>query len=224
MIAAVVTTAAVAAVSAFVPAIPIEAYLVAAITTTGADPVALGIAAGLGQTAGKLVTFLAARGVIRSSRLRRSLQRRTGPPGAGPPGAGPPGAGPPGAGPPGAGPADGSPPGRAWARGRRRIAVARERMAAASSRAVPSALRRWSRAAARSAKAASQQLIILLDRPAVAAPTVFLSALLGIPPLLLTSVYAAGTHMSAATFGTVCLAGRSIRFIAIALVPPLVMN
>jgi len=209
MIAAVVTTAAVAAVSAFVPAIPIEAYLVAAITTTGADPVALGIAAGLGQTAGKLVTFLAARGVIRSSRLRRSLQRRTGPPGAGPPGAGP---------------ADGSPPGRAWARGRRRIAVARERMAAASSRAVPSALRRWSRAAARSAKAASQQLIILLDRPAVAAPTVFLSALLGIPPLLLTSVYAAGTHMSAATFGTVCLAGRSIRFIAIALVPPLVMN
>jgi len=214
MIAAVVTTAAVAAVSAFVPAIPIEAYLVAAITTTGADPVALGIAAGLGQTAGKLVTFLAARGVIRSSRLRRSLQRRTGPPGAGPPGAGP----------PGAGPADGSPPGRAWARGRRRIAVARERMAAASSRAVPSALRRWSRAAARSAKAASQQLIILLDRPAVAAPTVFLSALLGIPPLLLTSVYAAGTHMSAATFGTVCLAGRSIRFIAIALVPPLVMN
>src|SRR6185295_20104548 len=99
MIAAVVTTAVVAAVSAFVPAIPIEAYLVAAITTTGADPVALGIAAGLGQTAGKLVTFLAARGVIRSSRLRRSLQRRTGPPGAGPPGAGP---------------ADGSPPGRAW--------------------------------------------------------------------------------------------------------------
>ena len=58
MIAAVVTTAAVAAVSAFVPAIPIEAYLVAAVTTTGTDPVALGIAAGLGQTAGKLLTFL----------------------------------------------------------------------------------------------------------------------------------------------------------------------
>ena len=209
MIAALATTAAVSAASAFVPAIPIEAYLVAAVTTTGADPVALGIAAGLGQTAGKLVTFLAARGVIRSSRLRRSLQRRTGPPGAEPPRAEP---------------TNGSPPGRAWARNRRRIAVARERMAAASSRAVPSALRRWSRAAARSAKAASQQLIILLDRPAVAAPTVFLSALLGIPPLLLTSVYAAGTHMSAATFGTVCLAGRSIRFIAIALVPPLVMN
>nr|BFE74769.1 hypothetical protein GCM10020092_080700 [Actinoplanes digitatis] len=51
MIAAFVTTAAVAAVSAFVPAIPIEAYLVAAVTTTGTDPVALGIAAGLGQTA-----------------------------------------------------------------------------------------------------------------------------------------------------------------------------
>jgi hypothetical protein len=35
--------------------------LVAVITTTGTDPVALGIAAGLGQTAGKLLTFLAAR-------------------------------------------------------------------------------------------------------------------------------------------------------------------
>jgi membrane protein YqaA with SNARE-associated domain len=204
MIAAVVTTAAVAAVSAFVPAIPIEAYLVAAITTTGADPVALGIAAGLGQTAGKLVTFLAARGVIRSSRLRRSRQRRTDPPGAGP--------------------TESSPLRRVWARTRRRVAVARERLAAAVSRAVPSALRRWSRAAARSAGAASKRLIILLDRPAVAGPTVFLSALLGIPPLLVTSVYAAGTHMSAATFGVVCLAGRSVRFIAIALIPEMVIN
>jgi hypothetical protein len=69
MIAALVTTAAVALASAFVPAIPIEAYLVAAIATTGTDPVALGVAAGLGQTAGKLLTFLAARGFIRSSRL-----------------------------------------------------------------------------------------------------------------------------------------------------------
>ncbi|RSM47477.1 hypothetical protein DMB66_47870 [Actinoplanes sp. ATCC 53533] len=204
MIAAVVTTAAVAALSAVVPAIPIEAYLVAAITTTGADPVALGIAAGLGQTAGKLVTFLAARGVIRSSRLRRSLRQRTGPTGAGP--------------------AEGSRLGRAWARTRRRVAVARERMTAALSRAVPPALGRWSRAAARSVSAASKRLIILLDRPVVAAPTVFLSALLGIPPLLVTSVYAAGTPMSAATFGVVCLAGRSIRFIAVALAPHLFMN
>jgi membrane protein YqaA with SNARE-associated domain len=204
MIAAFVTTAAVAAVSAFVPAIPIEAYLVAAITTTGADPVAMGIAAGLGQTAGKLVTFLAARGVIRSSRLRRSLAGHTGPPGSGSP--------------------ESSPLGRAWARARRRLAVARERLAAAVSRAVPPALGRWSRAAARSAGAASKRLIILLDRPAVAGPTVFLSALLGIPPLLVTSVYAAGTRMSAATFGVVCFAGRSVRFIAIALIPEMVVN
>jgi membrane protein YqaA with SNARE-associated domain len=204
MIAAIVTTAAVAAVSAFVPAIPIEAYLVAAITTTGADPVALGIAAGLGQTAGKLVTFLAARGVIRSSRLRRSLAGHTGPPGSGPP--------------------ESSPLGRAWAGTRRRVAVARERLAAAVSRAVPPALGRWSRAAARSVRAASKRLIILLDRPAVAGPTVFLSALLGVPPLLVTSVYAAGTHMSAATFGVVCLAGRSVRFVAIALIPEVVIN
>jgi membrane protein YqaA with SNARE-associated domain len=204
MIAAVVTTAAVAAASAFVPAIPIEAYLVAVITTTGTNPVALGIATGLGQTAGKLLTFLAARGVIRSSRLRRWLGRRTGRPGSGS--------------------ADGSPPRRAWAGTRRRLAVARERVAAALSRTVPPALGRWSRAAARSVSAASNRLIILLDRPVVAAPTVFLSALLGMPPLLVTSVYAAGTRMSAATFGAICLAGRSIRFIAIALVPQLVMN
>ncbi|GID97628.1 hypothetical protein ACFQFC_12715 [Amorphoplanes digitatis] len=204
MIAAFVTTAAVAAVSAFVPAIPIEAYLVAAVTTTGTDPVALGIAAGLGQTAGKLLTFLAARGVIRSSRLRRSLGRRTGAPGSGS--------------------ADGSPSRRTWARTRRRVAATRERLAAALNRAVPPALRRWSRAATRYVGVASKRLIVLLDRPVVAAPTVFLSALLGVPPLLLTSVYAAGTHMSAATFGAVCLVGRSIRFIAIALVPELVMN
>jgi hypothetical protein len=53
MIAAVVTTAAVAPASAFVPAIAIEVYLVVVITTTGTDPAALGVAAGLGQTAGK---------------------------------------------------------------------------------------------------------------------------------------------------------------------------
>src|SRR4029453_17721832 len=112
------------AASAFVPAIPIEAYLIAVITTTGADPVALGIAAGLGQTAGKLLTFLAARGVIRSSWLRRWLGRRTGRPGSGP--------------------AGGSPPRRAWARTRRRLVVAGERMAAALRCAVPPALERWS--------------------------------------------------------------------------------
>jgi hypothetical protein len=84
---------------------------------------------------------------------------------------------------------------------------------------VPPALGRWSRAGARSANAPSKRLIALLDRPVVAAPTVFLSALVGIPPLLATSVYAAGTHMTAATFGAICLLGRSIRVIAIALAP-----
>ena len=204
MIAAVVTTAAVAAASALVPAIPIEAYLVGVITTTGADPVALGVAAGLGQTVGKLLTFLAARGVIRSSRLRRWLQRRT----AGP----------------GSGSAEGSPSHRAWPSTRGRLLAARERVAAILGRALPSALVRWARAAARSTGAASKRLIVLLDRPVVAAPTVFLSAFIGIPPLLVTSVYAAGTRMSAATFGTTCLVGRSLRFIAIALLPQLVMN
>ena len=106
MIAAVVTTAAVPAASAVVPAIPIEAYLFGVITTTGTDPVAIGIAAGLGQTAGKLLTFLAARGIIRSSRLRRWLGQRTGRPGSEV--------------------ADGSPSHRTWARTRGRLAVARE--------------------------------------------------------------------------------------------------
>jgi membrane protein YqaA with SNARE-associated domain len=97
-------------------------------------------------------------------------------------------------------------------------------MAAALKCVVPPALRRWSRAAARSARAGSNRLKTLLDRPVVAAPTVFLSALVGMPPVLVTSVYAAGTHMSAATFGAICLLGRSVRFIAIALVPQSVMN
>ncbi len=204
MIAAVLTTAAVAVASAFVPAIPIEAYLVAAVTTTGTDPVALGIAAGLGQAAGKLLTFLAARGVIRSSRLRRSMGRHAGPPESGS--------------------AESSPLRRTWTRLRRRVSMARERMVAALSRAVPPALGRWSGAAARSASTLSKRLIALLDRPVVAAPTVFLSALLGLPPLLVTSVYAARTQMSAATFGVVCFVGRSIRFIAIALVPQWVVH
>jgi membrane protein YqaA with SNARE-associated domain len=204
MIAIVVTTAAVAAASAFVPAIPIEAYLVGVITTTGADPVAMGIAAGLGQTAGKLLTFLAARGVIRSSWLRRWLGRRTVRPGSGS--------------------ADGSPSRRAWVGTRRCLAPARECVAAGLGRAIPPALMRWSKAVARSVGAASKRLIVLLDRPVVAAPTVFLSALIGIPPLLVTSVYAARTPMPAVTFGAICLVGLSIRFIAIALLPQLVMN
>jgi membrane protein YqaA with SNARE-associated domain len=44
------------------------------------------------------------------------------------------------------------------------------------------------------------------------------------PPLLVTSVYAAGTQMSAATFRAVCLIGRSVRFIAITLVPQSIQN
>ena len=44
------------------------------------------------------------------------------------------------------------------------------------------------------------------------------------PPLLMTSVYAAATRMPAVTFGAICLIGRLIRFIAIALLPQLVLN
>jgi membrane protein YqaA with SNARE-associated domain len=205
MIAAVVSTAAIAVASAFVPAIPMEASLIAAVTTTGTDPVALGIAAGLGQAAGKLLTFLAARGVIRSRRLRRSTGRRAGPPDAGS--------------------AESPPLRRIWDRLGKRVSMARERMAAAVRRAVPPSLGRRSRAVARSVRSVSKRLIALLDRPVVAAPTLFLSALVGLPPLLVTTVYAAArTQMSAATFGAVCFVGRSIRFIAIALAPQWIVN
>jgi membrane protein YqaA with SNARE-associated domain len=74
---AVLAAAAVGLLSAFLPFTPAEPYLIAAVATTGAPPVALGVAAAAGQTAGKLVIFLGARGAIRSPWLQRRLSRRT---------------------------------------------------------------------------------------------------------------------------------------------------
>jgi hypothetical protein len=91
-------------------------------------------------------------------------------------------------------------------------------------------LQAWSRKRARKPKrfvwlrSANRRLIALLDRPALATTVVFLSAALGLPPLLLVSVYAARTPMSAITFTAVCLLGRAIRFALIALAPRLVIG
>jgi membrane protein YqaA with SNARE-associated domain len=70
-------------VSAVVPAVPIEPYLVGLVATTSYAAVPLGLAAAVGQTAGKLLIFLGVRGAVRS----RWLRRRAGPtPEAAPPG------------------------------------------------------------------------------------------------------------------------------------------
>ena len=74
---AVLAAAAVGLLSAFLPFTPVEPYLIAAVATTGAAPVALGLAAAAGQTAGKVLIFLGARGAIRSPWLQRRLSRRT---------------------------------------------------------------------------------------------------------------------------------------------------
>lgn len=71
MIAAYLGAVIAGAVSAFSPVTPVEPYLVAVMSTTGCQPVPLGIAAALGQTAGKVAMFLVARGTLRSARLRR---------------------------------------------------------------------------------------------------------------------------------------------------------
>ena len=75
MIAAL-AAAAVGLLSAFLPFTPAEPYLIAAVATTGAPPVALGVAAAAGQTAGKTLIFLGTRGAIRSPWLQRRLSRR----------------------------------------------------------------------------------------------------------------------------------------------------
>lgn len=74
---AVLAAATVGLLSAFLPFTPAEPYLIAAVAMTGAPPVALGMAAAAGQTAGKVLIFLGARGAIRSPRLQRRLSKRT---------------------------------------------------------------------------------------------------------------------------------------------------
>ncbi|MFI5497371.1 hypothetical protein [Actinoplanes sp. NPDC051859] len=72
---AVLGAALVGFLSALLPFTPAEPYLIAAVTTTSAPAVALGMAAAAGQTAGKIVMFLAVRGAIRSPWLQHRLNR-----------------------------------------------------------------------------------------------------------------------------------------------------
>ncbi|HYN94421.1 MAG TPA: hypothetical protein VES42_11285 [Pilimelia sp.] len=77
MIGAWLSAAGVALVSAFVPVVPIEPYLLGVVAVTGHGAVGLGIAAGIGQTLGKLLIFLGARGTLRSQALQRWLAKHT---------------------------------------------------------------------------------------------------------------------------------------------------
>lgn len=71
MIAAYLGALIAGAVSAFSPVTPVEPYLIGVMSTTGCEPVPLGLAAAVGQTAGKLVLLLVVRGTLRSAWLRR---------------------------------------------------------------------------------------------------------------------------------------------------------
>jgi membrane protein YqaA with SNARE-associated domain len=68
----------------------------------------------------------------------------------------------------------------------------------------------------RPVRVAMRRLTALMDRPALTAPMVFVSAVSSLPPLLATSVYAARTRVPAPLFGLACLLGRAVRFTALA--------
>lgn len=72
----VLAAAAVGLLSAFLPFVPAEPYLIAAVATTGAPPLAVGLAVAVGQTVGKILIFLGARGAFRSPWLRRRLAKK----------------------------------------------------------------------------------------------------------------------------------------------------
>ncbi|MFG3342493.1 hypothetical protein [Glycomyces sp. NPDC048151] len=186
MIAACLTAALTALVSAFFPVTPVEPYLVALAATTDYSPVALGVAAAVGQTVGKTTLFLGVRGALHSARLRSwvdAVEER---------------------------------------RERRRACAASDPEPARSGPGT--AVRERLRAPLAPLWAIGRKLLRLLDRPALAAPILLLSATTGLPPLMATSVCAAGTRISLPLFVAACLVGRSVRFVAIAYAPQLVLG
>jgi hypothetical protein len=150
------TTVLLGFVVAIVPVFPIEPYVVAMAATTHGWAVPIGLAAGLGQAAGKTVVLLGARGVVKAAWIQRLI-------------------------------------------------------------------RRWSKPASSRAGFIAR-VTAGLDRPVLAAPIVLLAAGTGIPPLAIVVFYAAKTRMSWLLFFLVALAGRSLYFTAIALVPSLFTN
>lgn len=79
---------------------------------------------------------------------------------------------------------------------------------------------RWSRPPSSSGRFV-RRVGAALDRPGIAAPIVLLSAGTGVPPLTIVVLYAARTRMAWPLFLLLTLAGRSVYFSAIALVPSL---
>jgi membrane protein YqaA with SNARE-associated domain len=154
-------------VSAFLPLLPVEPYVVgaAAINRETALPVAL--AAGVGQTIGKSLIFLAARGSLRADWLRGWVERR-------------------------------------------RAAQAVKQAEPAGPPRRFARLIRWLKAPT-----------ALLKRETVAVPVILLSAVVGIPPLLITTFYVAAANTRLVVFMASCLVGRCTRFVALALLPGL---
>jgi membrane protein YqaA with SNARE-associated domain len=187
VIAACLTAALTALVSAFFPITPVEPYLLALAAATEYSPIALGVAAAVGQTIGKTTLFLGARGAFRSARLRRWVEAAE------------------------------------ERRDRRRASAAREDVATGSGTASTATDVRVRRGPFAALIATGRRLLALLDRPSLAVPILLLSATTGLPPLMATSIYAAGTRINLPLFVAACLVGRSIRFIAIAYAPQLVL-
>ncbi|SDL75513.1 hypothetical protein SAMN05216298_5071 [Glycomyces sambucus] len=179
MIAAYLSTLVTAFVSAFVPITPIEPYLIGVAAVTGYGPVGLGLTAAVGQTAGKTVIFLGARGVFRSGRVQRWVAR---------------------------------------------VSEHRRRKRVVNADQPVSALRQRIRALGVPLRTAAAMLTALLEKPALTLPILLLSAFVGLPPLLATSIYIAGTPMRTPVFATVCFTGRAARFIVIAFGPQLILG
>ncbi|WP_205325981.1 hypothetical protein [Glycomyces sp. YM15] len=219
MIPACLSAALTAFVSAFFPITPVEPYLVALAAATGYSPIALGVAAAVGQTIGKTTLFLGARGAIRSTRLRQWLEaakRRRGRQRAARCAEA-------AVAPTAAVEAPANPAAESGA-GRTAAESGTARTAVDTDTAAGPAVRGRRTGPFAALVATGRRLLTLLDRPALAAPVLLLSATTGFPPLMATSICAAGTRINLPLFVAACLIGRSVRFIAIAYAPQLVLS
>lgn len=202
MIEAGIATFLMAFASAFIPAVPVEPYLIGAATVTGQGALLLGVTAGAGQTTGKALMLLGLRGTLRSTRLRRWLERHT---------------------------ARFAPEPEPAAAAATTVAVAPSGpgLGAAEPAAVPprvtvrTILRRSITAVVAVTRRWNNRLITLLDRPFVAVPVVLLSAAVGLPPLLLVVFCISSTRMSVTMFAVTCFVGRTTRFAAVSVLPDL---
>ncbi len=157
-------------VGSFAPVFPAEAYVVAvALAQPAGVEVAVALAAGLGQTLGKVAVLVSTRAAVDDgSRLHRLLVR-----------------------------------------------VARATLA---SRPQPTP-GRWAQLTGRTAALVSGGHRWVLTRMGGRArgPVVLLGAAVGLPPLLAVTVYAGAAGMRLLPFALTCVAGRSARMVAVAL-------